>query len=444
VPDRLFERVLREVASRGGGESELFLQRSRVRRFDARNGGIDAISSSDTLSLGLRVFRNGRMGFSYGFREDESELCRMVEAALFCADASAPDDAHALPSDGPGAPVPGLCDDGWRRVDDATRSGFATELERATLAADPRVVRVRNATFSESVAEIAFRNSAGASGAQSLSFCSAHVEAVAEAGGEGQTGYGFGFARGISGLSLDRIASEGAQRAVRMLGAQGIPSGRYPAVLENGAVAELLEVLVPSFLASQVAKGKSMLAGRLGQAIAARKVRIFDDPLDPGGSSACAFDGEGVGSRRVPLVEEGVLHGFLADSFWGRKTGVPSTGSCRRAGAKTPPGVGISNLCVSPGNRPFSGLCRDVGDGILLTEFLGIHTADPVSGDFSVGASGFRIEGGEVGAPLRGFAVSGNVLSLLSRIVDAASDFRWFGNVGAPSLAVESIDVGGE
>jgi PmbA protein len=444
VLDRLFEHVLGEVSSRGGGDAELFLQRSRVRRFDARNGRLDGISLSDTFSLGLRVFRNGRMGFSYGFRDDRSDLRAMVEAALFAADASAPDEAHALPDDRTPAPAPPLYDDGWRSVDDAALSGFAAGLERATLAADPRVTRVRNATLSESVAEAGYRNSAGASGTQRLTFCSAHVEAVAESDGEGQTGYGFGFARAFSGLSVEAIAAEGAFRAVRMLGAAPVASGRYPAVLENGAVAELVEVLIPSFLASQVAKGKSMLAGKEGRAIAAQVVNIVDDPLDPGGAGACAFDDEGVASRRVPLVEGGVLSGFLADSFWGRRTGRRSTASCRRPGPKTPPGVGISSLCVSPGNRTLADLCAEAGDGILLTEFLGIHTADPVSGDFSVGASGFRIEGGEIAAPLRGFAVSGNVLSLLSGVSAAGSDFRWFGNVGAPSLAIGSIDVSGE
>ncbi|HEY3489861.1 MAG TPA: TldD/PmbA family protein [Candidatus Deferrimicrobiaceae bacterium] len=444
MADRLFERVLREIGSRGGGASELFVRRSRVRRYDARNGRLDGISLSDTMSLGLRVFRNGRMGFSYGFREDDAELQRMVEAALFCADSVAPDPAHALPDDGTPPPALALYDARVESTDDAARAAFAAGLEQATLSADPRIARVRTATLSETVAQTSFRNSAGARGDQRLSFCSAHVEAVAESGGEGQAGYGFGFARSLDGLSLEAVASEGAHRAVRMLGAEKVSSGRTPAVLENGAVAELLEVLVPSFLASQVAKGKSMLAGKVGRPVAGSVIDITDDPLDPDGASACAFDDEGVASRRVPLVEKGILRGFLSDSFWARKTGAASTASCRRPGDKTPPGVGISNLSIGPGKADLAALCRETGNGILLTEFMGIHTADPVSGDFSIGASGFRITGGAVGAPLHGFAVSGNILSLLSGVTAAGSDFRWFGNVGAPSLSIAAIDVGGE
>jgi PmbA protein len=270
------------------------------------------------------------------------------------------------------------------------------------------------------------------------------VETVAEENGEGQTGYGFGFARSLRGLSAAAIAREGADRALRMLGSVRPKTGEYRAVLENMASAELLEVLVPSFLASQVAKGKSMLAGRIGQRLASEAVTVSDDPLDPAGSGAEPFDGEGTPARRRGLIAAGELRGYLADAFWGRKIGTGSTGSCRRTGAKQPPGVGISNLCIAPGAVSQDGLLAAAGNGILLTEFLGIHTADPVSGDFSVGASGMRISNGALAEPLHGFAVSGNILALLGAVEAAGSDFRWFGNIGTPSLLVGRISVGGD
>jgi PmbA protein len=106
--------------------------------------------------------------------------------------------------------------------------------------------------------------------------------------------------------------------------------------------------------------------------------------------------------------------------------------------------VGISNLRIAPGKHSPTALFETTGDGILLTEFLGIHTADPVSGDFSVGASGIRIAGGALAEPLYGFAVSGNILDLLGKVEAAGSDFRWFGNVGVPSLLLSAISVGGD
>lgn len=445
MPERLFGLVEREVARAGGGEAELFVRRARERRFDARDGGIDALSFSDTVALGVRVFRDGRMGYSYGFRDDVDGVRRMVEAAVFCARASDPDPAYGLPDAAGAAPAAdaGLYDPACESVDDDARAAFARELEARTVAFDPRMKRVRSATLRDTVSETSVASSAGLRAAGRESSCFASVEAVAEDGTEGQTGYGFGFARRLADLDAAEIAAEGGRRAVRMLGAAPLKTGRYAAVLENGAAAELLEVLAPSFLASQVSKGKSMLAGRLGDAVASGILAVVDDPLCPEGSGAAPFDGEGVPSRRNVLVEDGRLRMFLADSFWGRKLGTGSTASCRRRGPKEPPTAGIGNLRVAPGGRDVAAMLRDVGSGVLLTEFLGIHTADPVSGDFSVGAAGIRFDGGEEREPVRGFAVSGNVLELLARVVQAGSDFRWFGNVGSPSLAVPAIDVGG-
>jgi PmbA protein len=444
VTDSRFDVVLREVARRGGGDAEFYAERARVRRYEAREGRLDAVALSDTLSLGLRVFRGSRMGFSYGFRGDEADLARMVEEAVFCAEASDPDDAYGLPSDAGSPPALPLFDPACDVVSDEAKGEFARLLEAKVLARDPRMKRVRTAAVHETVAEVTLRNSGGCALERRESRCAAHVETVAEADGEGQTGYGFGFGRSLRSLDAAAIGGEGADRALRMLGSVRPKSGEYRAVLENAAAAELLEVLVPSFLASQVAKGKSMLAGKVGQRVASEAVTVVDDPLDPAGSGAEPFDGEGTAARRRELIASGELRGFLADVFWGRKLGTGSTGSCRRPGPKQPPAVGVSNLCIAPGGFSPTALLGAAGNGILLTEFLGIHTADPVSGDFSVGACGLRIAAGALAGPLRGFAVSGNILALLGTVEAAGSDFRWFGDVGTPSLLVGRISVGGD
>ncbi len=450
MPDRLFDLVVQEVSRRGGGEAELWIHRARTRRFEARDGGIDAISFSDTLSHGIRVFRDGQMGFSYGFGKSQDDIRKTVGAALFCMDASDRDEAYGLPEQGcgeaaaPGDPLePLLFDPSWEEVEEREKAEFACDLEGRTLAVDPRVKRVRTASLAETVTEVRFRNSRGLSGAQSETGYFASVLSVAEEGIEGQTGYGFGFTRRYSDLRPGEIAQESGRRALRMLNARPMPTGRFQAILENEAVADLIEVLAPSFLAPQVAKGKSMLAGKIGQPVASPLVDVVDDPLDPGGTGATAFDGEGVPSRRNVLVRNGELACFLSDTFWGRKIGTGTTASLRRPAPKVPPAVGPGGMRMMAGCRSVKQMLSDLGKGIILTEFLGIHTADPVSGDFSVGASGIRFEGGEEREPVRGFAVSGNVLSLLREVVDVGDDFRWFGGTGCPSLAVAGVEIGG-
>ena len=450
MSDRLFDLVEQEVSRRGGGEAELWVHRARVRRYEARDGGIDGISFSDTLSLGVRVFRDGRMGFSYGFGEREEDIRRTVDAAIFCADASDRDDAHGLPENG-GIDSAGdishgglhLFDPSCERVEEREKAEFTRELETRTLAIDPRMKRVRTASLTETVAEVRLRNSSGREGVQRESRYFASVESVAEDAGEGQTGYGFGFARRFSDLRAGTIAEESGRKALRMLSGRPLPSGRVAAILENEAAADLLDVLAPSYLAPQVAKGKSMMSGKIGSPIASPLVEMVDDPLDPEGTGATNFDGEGVPSRRNVLVGSGTLVSFLSDTFWGRKSGTGTTGSLRRLSPKAPPSVGTAGLRVTAGSRSLRQMMAELGNGVILTEFLGIHTADPVSGDFSVGASGVRFEAGEEREPVRGFAVSGNVLALLRDVVGVGDDFRWFGSTGCPSLAVSGVEIGG-
>ena len=387
MADPGFDIVLREMAGRGGGDTELCVTRTRDRRYEAREGRLDGIAIADTVALGLRVFRAGRMGFSYGFRGDAAELARMVEEAIFCAEASDPDDAYGLPdASGPATDLP-LYDPSVETVPEAEKGEFARILEAQALARDPRMKRVRTASLRETVATVSLFHSRGFAATRRESLCSAHVETVAEENGEGQTGYGFGVARSLRGLNAAAIAGEGASRALRMLGAVRPKTGEYRVVLENGAAAELLEVLIPSFLASQVFKGKSMFAGKVGKRVASKAVTIEDDPLDPGGSGAEPFDAEGTPTRRRELISKGELRGFLADAYWGRKIGVGIDRGLPPSGAESAAhGRDLQPAHRSRGADPPSELFATVGNGILLTEFLGIHTADPVSGDFSVGA----------------------------------------------------------
>lgn len=447
MTDAVAERAFAAAGRLGGAEADLAVERDRTRRFDARDGALDSVSLSDTLSLGLRIFRDGRSGFSYAFGGGDGEIARMVEAASFGAGLSDPDPAHGLPDEAglpPSSSSSSRVDRSAEGVDDGAMRAFVLEVEAAALAADPRVKRVRSATLVESLSTTGWHDSRGRSAREEHSRYHAWVDVVAESGSEGQTGYATAFARSLSALSAREIGREAATRAVRMLGARTVPSGEYPVVLENGAAAEILDVLIPSFLASQVAKGKSMLAGKAGKDVASARVTVVDDPFDGDSPGACSFDGEGVPSVRNVLLDAGRVNAFLADSFWGRRLGGGTTASCRRGSAKLPPSPGTSALLLAPGSSPLEALLREGGRCILLTEFLGLHTADPVSGDFAVGATGLLCEGGEAVAPLKSFAATGNVLELLSRVAAVGSDLRRFGSVGAPSLLVSSLSVGGE
>jgi PmbA protein len=143
------------------------------------------------------------------------------------------------------------------------------------------------------------------------------------------------------------------------------------------------------------------------------------------------------------LIDGGFLTGTLYDSYYGRKHDKDPTGSSLR-GIKSPPSIGYSNLYMPKGKKTFDSLVAGISKGILITDLMGLHTANPVTGDFSLGASGILIEKGKLTRPVRGFAVAGNILELFRRMTDISSDIRFFGRVGAPSVRLSEISVGGE
>ncbi|MFZ3207314.1 MAG: metallopeptidase TldD-related protein, partial [Geobacteraceae bacterium] len=229
-----------------------------------------------------------------------------------------------------------------------------------------------------------------------------------------------------------------------LLGAGKIATMRCPAVLDNYVATEMLEVLAPSFLAESVYKGKSLLADRMGERLFASGLNIRDDGALAGGMATAPFDGEGAPQSNTLLVADGVLQGYLYDTFYACKMGGNSTGNAGRGGVKSPPRLAVSNFFIENGKVSPEALFAGIGRGVMITEVMGMHTANPISGDFSVGAAGFLIENGVLTAPIKGIAIAGNILELFGSVEQAANDLRFFGAVGAPSIRIAALDVSGE
>jgi PmbA protein len=268
--------------------------------------------------------------------------------------------------------------------------------------------------------------------------------AVAELADEEQLGWDAQVGHFFRELDFASCGRRAGERAAAMLGADTVPTGRYAVVLEPHVVAEILDVASEWLLGESVAKERSLLSGRVGQRIAGETVTLVDDATLPRGAATSRFDGEGMPRRRTVLMERGVLLGFLYDRLWARKCGRATTGNSDRGSFRAPPGLGPSNLIIEPGTGGSAqALDRAMGEGIRIGELIGVHTADPISGDFSVGASGQLIRGGDAVGPVAGVTVAGNLLGLLGAVSAVGSDLRLFGSTGAPSLLIAGLDIAG-
>lgn len=411
---------------------------------EAREGKVDTFKSAEPVGVSIRLLKGGGMGFSYSSSFATGDLEKMVDNALVGALAQCSDEANLFPAPLPYRAMPELYDHGVEQVDLALKIERALELERLALAADSRIKRVRKATYGETLYSIHIRNSNGVYGEYRGSSVSSSLAALAEADGDSQMGWDFEFGAGFDSVDILRIAERAVAKSVGMLGARVIPTMRAPVVLENHVAADFLELLAPSFSGENLFKGKSLLKGKMGESLFSPLLTVRDDGTLPGGMATSPFDGEGVPHRDNLLVEGGVVRSFLYDTRYGAKLGMPSSGNSSRGGVKGIPHLGVSNFFIENGRTAACDLLAGISRGMLITGLIGMHTANPVSGDFSVGATGFLIEDGGVTIPVKGVAIAGNVLDIFAGVESVGDDLRFYSPVGSPSLRITALDISGE
>jgi len=442
--DAVIERIRQGLKGRADSY-EIYFSAQKGFGAEAKDGEVDSLKARSSAGVGVRTISKGRLGFAFSSALEGEVLDSLAQKALEGSLEASSDEFLRLAA--PGTAVSGedlaVFDEAFFEVPEQEKIKRAIEIEKAARGFDDRVKRIRKASYSESVTADRVVNSNGVDVAHSATYYTGSVTAVAEEKGDTQMGWEMGMGHTLASIDPEWIGKSAARNAVRLLGAREIKTVKCPAMIENTVACELLESLASSFLGDNVGKGKSMLIGKQGVKIASNALNIFDDGIMKGGWASSAHDAEGTPTGRTALVTEGVCQGFLYDTYWAGRAGLVSTGNAARGGYKSTPGVGLNNIYIEKGVKSFEELLTDLGDGLFITELLGVHTINTVSGDFSLGAAGFRVERGRVAYPVRGMAIAGDLLGLFSNVAACASDLRFIGSIGAPSLLVNEIEASG-
>jgi PmbA protein len=385
-----------------------------------------------------------RLGAAFSTKLLPDDVPVLVRQVVHGASATDPDPFVGFPVPSAQAP-PELdqFDHDLQRTPIEKKIDMARGLEAAAKSSDPRIKKVRKAAYVETTGTVKIRNHAGLDLSYNRTLVAGHIMVVAEDGGNAEVGWDYGFSPFLRQLEMDSIGATAADRAVCMLGARPVKSKQTPAVFPPWVASDILSVLSASFLADNIQKGKSMLIGRLGEQVFSSHVTIVDDGLYPGGMASSPFDGEGSLRQETVLVSEGVVQGFLYDQYTANKENRRSTGNAGRHGIKAPPSVQATNLYIPNGSTKPDDLISSLEEGLMVTDLIGLHTADPISGDFSVGAAGLWVKGGEVAFPVKGIAISGNLMDLFSKVDGVGTDLAFYGRTGAPSLRISTLNVAG-
>lgn len=437
----LADRIVAQA--KPGEQIEAYVSRGGETSVRVYEGEVEHFVAAQSESVGIRVIAEGRTGYAYAGTLDESVLHEVLAEARDNVAFGTPDEYAGLAEPDGVAVVPQeLWNNELAAFPTARKIEIAKELEKLTLATDSRI-RVDDANYDDAYGETAFSTTTGLRTHGRENGCYVSVGTLADDGDETQTGFGFSVGRSPAEFDLARAAREAADRATRLLGATKPQSKRTTVVLDPYVTAQFLRVISGSFSGENVQKGRSFFADRMGEVVANPLITLIDDPTNPLAYSATDIDGEGLAARRNVLIENGVLKTFLHSSYSARRGKTKSTGNAVRTGGT--PGVGCLAMQLVPGTKSQQELIADVEDGVLIQMVQGLHSGvNPISGDFSTGASGLLIDNGQVGAPVREFTIASTLQKMLLDVAAIGGDVDWLPmSANGMTLVIRDVTLSG-
>ena len=403
-----------------------------------RKGEVDTIENNRDKGIGVTVYLGDRPKARRGHASTSdfspAAIAQTVDAALAIARHTAEDDCAGPPEAAELArdlPDLDLCHPWDIRAEEAI--ALAKRTERAAFALSPKLKNSEGAGVSAQHYQFAFANSLGFMGGFASTRHSLHCVMIAEDKGLMQRDDWYSTSRVPGSLAdpeaLGRYAGE---RALARLGARKIATCQVPVLFEAPLAAALVGTFVSAVSGGNLYRKSSFLLDSLGKPVFSPNVTIEERPHEKRGLASSAFDDEGVATRARDVVRDGVLQGYFLGSYSARKLGMKTTGS---AG-------GSQNLVVHSDGPDFRGMLKKMGRGLLVTELLG-HGVNLITGDYSRGAAGYWVEGGEIAYPVEEITIAGNLRDMFRGIVAIGSDTIVRGSRTCGSILVDRMTIAG-
>lgn len=432
----LAESLVKLGRKKGADEIEVSIDEGDRFRASVRDGELESLTEAGSKQLACRVLVGGKVATASSSDFSSDTLDRLVGNAVARAGLGGKDPFAGLPTlekVSVDTDALGIFDPSIGALSPEEKIAFATKVEAIGLAQD-KVQKSLGATFVSATGTTILANSKGFHGSYRSSLAYASVGFQAGDGDNLFQDSWFEGGRTRSALpDPELIATTAANRVTRLVGAHKVETQNVPVVFEPPVTASLLLGLLAEATSGQaVSRKQSFLIGKLGSKVADDLVTIVDDGLLVSGLGTAPFDSEGVPHRKVAVIEAGLLKGYLLDTYYGRKLGMPSTGN---AGGPT-------NLFWAAGDSTPERIMASVDRGLLVTGTIGFGT-DPTTGDISIGAFGLWIEDGAVAFPVAEITISGNLADLLGGVEMVGNDLRFHGFMNGPTVKVAEMSVGG-
>ena len=436
----LAERLVAAAARAGADAADAVAVRSVSLAVEVREGAVEESERSEGDDVGLRVFV-GRRQAVVSTNDVKADVAQLAERAVAMARV-APDDPFAGLAD-PGELARAIVDLDLLDPDLPTVALLEERAKRAEAAglAIKGVTKSGGASASAGIGGMVLVTSGGFRGAYLNSGQSVSMTAIAGDGMAMERDYDYSSALHSADLeSPEKVGRTAGERTVERLNPRKVETKRVPVVFDRRVAGSLVGHLAGAINGAAVARKTSFLKDRLGERLFKAGISVVDDPLRRRGLRSRPFDAEGVATKRLAVVEDGVLKSWFLDSATARELGLGTTGHAQR-GVSSTPSPGASNLHLSAGNDPPEALLADIAEGFYVTDLIGMGV-NQVTGDYSRGASGFWIENGKRGYPVSEVTIAGNLIDIF-RELSPANDLEFRFGTNAPTVRVEGLTVAG-
>ena len=443
--DRL-EDLLRRARTGGAVEADAFMVEEELQTVQVRLGTVESLKHARENRCSLRIFTESGSASATTSDLSPGALARLVDESVRLAQVTRRDEHSGLPSrEALARDIPDLqlWDPEGHAMGVEEKIDWARRAEAAALESDARVRNSEGAEFYNRQGRVAYASTGGFAAGFRVSSFALSVTPVASDDGDMERDYWYTSARRLADLEPpEEIGREAARRAVRRLGGRKGQTTEVPVVFDPETAASLIRGVAVAASGPSLYRGTSFLVGQRGKTVASPRVTIVDDPLMPQGLGSRPFDGEGLPSRRTVLVDRGVLSSYLLDTYSARRLGLTATGHAARedGGGVT---VGYTNLYLEPGSWTPEEIIRSVDRGLYVTELIGFGV-NYVTGDYSRGAVGFWIEGGELTYPVEEITVAGNLRQMMQDVEMVGNDLAFRDRTAAPTLKISRLTVAGQ
>ena len=439
------EHVLMLAAEKGHKDVDVVVERNDSLGVEIRDGKVEKVEQSTSLGLGVRVLDGGRTGLASTERLSSESIAHAFRNACENAKLQDPTEVEMLdaPAEIPDPATLELYNPELDQLNTEQLTELGLSIEDAVKVADERVVSIPYLGVSRGRSESLLLSSRGVSYSQQSNEVAAWCGPLLQDGDSRKSGMKIYHRRVWDPQSGKRIGSEAVEKAVELLDASPIPGGKLPVVLDEYMAPRFLGMFFGAFSAESAQRGMSRLQGKLGETIAIPELTLFDDPHRPGGNRSCFLDAEGMLTKPLPLIEDGVFRNFLYHVESARKENKSSTGHAAR-GASGGISTRSHNLVWPKGEHSLEQLCSLNNKCLLVTQLEGQAGCNPVSGDISIGVQGFLLENGLRIQPVDSITVAGNFFDVLQYIRASGNAYQpELTHSFIPALLIEGLTVSG-